>query len=470
MLLTLSTTSMPATDLGYLLHKNPTRVQTFNLAFGTARVFYPEADANRCTAALMLEVDPVGLVRNDRGPAGDNFALQQYVNDRPHAASSFLSVALSQVFGSALNGTSRDRPELAGTAIPLTARLSVLPCRGGEDFLRRLFEPLGYTITATSHPLDSRNDWGNGPYFTVELKQTIRLADLLAHLYVLVPVLDNEKHYWIGDDEVDKLLRHGQSWLTTHPEKDQIVRRYLKHQRRLANVALSRLVEHDVDAIEEEQAREAAVEEAVERPLSLNDHRHTAVVETLLAAGAKRVLDLGCNTGNLLRRLRREKQFEQIVGVDVSHHALEIAGERLHLDRLPEKQRARVQLLHGSLAYRDARLAGFDAAAVVEVIEHLDEPRLAAFERVIFEFARPRTVIVTTPNIEHNVRFETLAAGTLRHRDHRFEWTRQQFHAWADGIASRFGYAVSFTAIGPDDPEVGPPTQMATFTLDQPPR
>lgn len=464
MLLTLTTTYRPATDLGYLLHKNPSRPQVFELAFGIAHVFYPEAEGDRCTAALLLEVNPVGLVRNRRGPAGEAFSLEQYVNDRPYVASSFLSVAIAQVFGSALSGTSRERPELARTPIPLMARISVLPCRGGETFLRRLFEPLGYTVHATRHPLDEQfPEWGEGPYYTVELSHTLTLHDLLTHLYVLVPVLDNDKHYWIGEDEVQKLLRHGEPWLAAHPVREQIVRRYLKHRKHLADLALARLIDVDPDKDEEVHEQRCDEEEQVERPISLNEHRLSAVLAALRESGAKRVLDLGCSYGNLLRRLLEEKQFEQIVGLDVSHRALEIAADRLRLDRLSERQRQRVQLLHGSLIYRDQRLAGFDAAAVVEVIEHLDEPRLAAFERVLFEFARPRTVIVTTPNVEYNVRFPTLAAGEFRHRDHRFEWTREQFQDWATSVAERFGYTVRFLAVGPEDAEVGPPTQMGVF-------
>ena len=464
MLLTISTTHEPATDLGYLLYKNPARPQAFELNFGTAHVFYPEASVDRCTAALLLEIDPIGLVRNRPGPAGEAFALDQYVNDRPYVASSFLAVAIAEVFGSALSGNSRERPELAKTPVPLTARISVVPCRGGEAFLRRLFEPLGYHVTATHHPLDEQFPrWGEGPYYTVELSRTITLHDLLTHLYVLVPVLDNDKHYWIGEDEVQKLLRHGERWLASHPEKDQIVRRYLKHRRHLADLALARLIDADLEQAEEGQETRTDEEEQVERPISLNEHRLSAVLAALKESGAKRVLDLGCSYGNLLRRLLEDKQFEHIVGVDVSHRALEIASERLRLDRLPERQRERIQLLHGSLIYRDQRLAGFDAAAVVEVIEHLDEPRSAAFERVLFEFAHPRTVIVTTPNVEYNVRFPTLPAGKFRHRDHRFEWTRTQFQEWAKRAAGRFAYTVTFVPIGPEDAELGPPTQMAMF-------
>jgi 3' terminal RNA ribose 2'-O-methyltransferase Hen1 len=465
MLLTLTTTFSPATDLGYLLHKNPARPQSFDLSFGRALVFYPEAGPHRCTAALLLEIDPIGLVRNRRGPSGEGFSLEQYVNDRPYAASSFLAVAIAQVFSSALSGTSRERPELVNTPIPLSARLSVVPCRGGEILLRRLFEPLGYMVAATHHPLDEQfPEWGEGPYFTVELSQTITLQLLLSHLYVLIPVLDNDKHYWIGDDEVQKLLRHGEQWLGTHPEKEQIVRRYLKHRKNLADQALARLIEADPDEAGQVDEQHAGEEEQVEQKLSLNEHRLNTVLSVLRAAGAKRVLDLGCSHGNLLRRLLEDRHFEQIVGLDVSHRALEIASERLHLDHLPERQRQRIQLLHGSLIYRDQRLAGYDAAAVVEVIEHLDEPRLAAFERVLFEFAKPATVIVTTPNVEYNIRFETLPAGQFRHKDHRFEWTRQQFQAWATGVGERFGYSLRFLPVGPEDPEVGPATQMAVFS------
>ena len=464
MLLTITTTRAPATDLGFLLHKNPARMQSFQLSFGKAHVFYPQAEADRCTAALLLDVDPIGLVRGRRGPPGAGGAFGQYVNDRPYAASSFTSVAIAQVFGSALAGRSRERPDLAEAELPLTARLSVLPCRGGEPLLRRLFEPLGYQVATERHALDeAHSEWGESRFYTVEITGQMRLRSLLSHLYVLVPVLDDDKHYWVGTDEVEKLLRHGDDWLAGHPERQLIVDRYLRYRRPLTRVALARLLEEDEQEADDAEQAHAREEEAVEERIGLNEQRLRAVVEELRRRDARRVLDLGCSSGNLLRRLWDDKFFEKIVGLDVSHRSLEIAAARLRLDHAPPAKRARIELVQGSLTYRDRRLSGYDAAAVVEVIEHLDPSRLTAFERVVFEFARPATVIITTPNVEYNVRFANLPAGRLRHRDHRFEWTRQQFRDWCEGVAARFGYRVRLTGIGPDDPEVGAPTQMGVF-------
>jgi len=465
MLLAITTTHRPATDLGFLLRKNPARPQSFDLTFGKAHVFYPEATDERCTAALLVEVDPIALVRNRRNPSGEGGALEQYVNDRPYAASSFLSVAIAEVFGSALSGSSKERPELVGTPLPLQAALPAVPSRGGEPLIRKLFEPLGYTVTLARLPLDEKfPDWGESPYYRVELAATLPLRQLLSHLYVLVPVLDNDKHYWVSDDEVDKLMRHGEGWLATHPERETITRRYLKHQRSLVDDALARLSDEDDPAPDDTAAARDNDEAAIELPLNLNDQRHATVLSVLKTSGATRVLDLGCGEGRLLQLLLREKQFAEIIGVDVSHRALEIASDRLHLDRMPPMQKERIRLLHGSLIYRDQRLAGYDAAAVVEVIEHLDPPRLAAFERVVFEHARPATIVITTPNSEYNINWPTLPAGKFRHRDHRFEWTRAQFQTWAAATAARHGYTPRFVPIGPEDPLVGSPTQMAIFT------
>lgn len=464
MLLTITMTYQPATDLGYLLHKHPQRAQSFALSFGQAHVFYPEASVERCTAALLLEIDPLQLSRGQRGAT----PLEPYVNDRPYVASSFLSVAISEVFGTALNGHSAARKELAETKIPLRAKLTTLPCRGGEGLIKRLFEPLGYSVTAEAHLLDEKNpDWGKSAYYTVTLEATCRLSDLLTHLYVLVPVLDDDKHYWIGKDEIEKLLQRGKGWLETHPEREQITFRYLKHSRSLSRAAIARLVieeSSDQDETEEDADQQ---EELLEQPVSLHQQRLDMVMAVLRQVGARRVLDLGCGEGKLLKLLLKEKSIEKIVGVDVSYRSLEIAQHRLNFGRLPARQKERITLLHGALTYRDTRLEGYDAAAVVEVIEHLDLARLASFERVLFEFARPATVIITTPNGEYNVKFTSLPAGKFRHKDHRFEWSRVEFQSWAAQVAERFGYTVRFLPLGPEDPLVGTPSQMGIFSRNE---
>lgn len=465
MLLTISTTHAPATDLGYLLHKHPAKVQTFPLNFGTAHVFYPEATAERCTAALLVDVDAIGLVRGKRtGAAAGPRTLDHYVNDRPYAASSFLSVALAEVLGTAMNGRCTDRPETAAAAIPLEATLPVIACRGGEGLARRLFEPLGYEVDTERLGLDEKfPEWGESRYLRLVLRGAVRLADLLTQLYVLIPVLDDDKHYFVGDDEVEKLLARGTGWLPGHPEKELIAQRYLSHRRALTRSALERLLEEDPDEDEVASARDAE-EAAVEAGVSLHTQRLGAVLGALRQSGARRVLDVGCGEGRLLRLLLEDRSFTEIAGMDVSWRSLEIAARRLHLDGMAPAQRSRITLFQGSLTYRDARLAGYDAAAAVEVVEHLDPARLTAFEHCLFGAARPGTAVVTTPNVEYNVRFPTLPAGRLRHRDHRFEWTRAEFEAWAGGVAARFGYAVRILPIGPVDGEVGAPSQMAVFS------
>lgn len=464
MLLTIRNTQAPADELGWLLHKHPARVQGFELSFGRASVFWPEVGEAACTAALLLEIDPVKLVRG--GSEQAEGLLAQYVNDRPYVASSFMSVAIAQVLRSALTGQSKERPELVDKPLALTAALPVLPCRGGEGMVRALFEPLGYEVRA--EPLaHAAGDaaWGRTPYFALELRRTAPLRELLTHLYVLIPVLDDDKHYYIGDDEVDKLLRFGEGWLSGHPEREAIARRYLKHRASLTRRALERLAEGEADAAAEEAALVARdrAEEALERPLSLDEERQRVVTEVLVASGAAQVLDLGCGSGKLLARLLKQRQFTRVVGVDVAHTVLERAAQRLHLEDMSERARERVALLHGSLVYRDRRLDGFDAAAAVEVIEHIEPGRLASFERSLFAGARPGLVAITTPNAEYNANFAGLAAGQFRHADHRFEWTRAEFAAWAQAVAERHGYAVELQMIGPLDPELGAPTQMGVF-------
>ncbi|MFE6891434.1 3' terminal RNA ribose 2'-O-methyltransferase Hen1 [Streptomyces sp. NPDC057694] len=483
MFLTISTTGTPerpATDLGFLLHKHPESAQAFSTSYGTAHVLYPEASAERCTAALLLEVDPVALVRRSKGKGGQgktaDAALAQYVNDRPYAASSLLAVALSTVFSSALRGVCKARPERAEEPLALRVEVPALPARGGPDLVRKLFEPLGWTVGVESVALDEQfPEWGESRYVRLVLEGELRLAQALRHLYVLLPVLDDAKHYWVSADEVDKLLRAGEGWLAGHPEQRLITSRYLSRRWSLTRQAMQRLELvrlADADDTDVEEIDNAVDEstDTEEKPVPLAVRRREAILDALRTSGAARVLDLGCGQGQLVQELLKDVRFTEIVGLDVSVRALTIAGRRLKLERMGERQASRVRLVQGSLAYTDKRLKGYDAAVLSEVIEHLDLPRLPALEYAVFGSARPRTVLVTTPNVEYNVRWETLPAGHVRHGDHRFEWTREEFRTWAERVAGRHGYDVRYVPVGPDDPEVGPPTQMAVFTVQETPK
>jgi 3' terminal RNA ribose 2'-O-methyltransferase Hen1 len=468
-LLTITTTRAPATDLGYLLHKHPDRLQSFAVSTGEAHVFYPDATPERCTAALLLEVDPVALVRgHGRKQAGTELA--RYVNDRPYAASSMLAVAIKEAFRTALTGRCDARPELAAAAIPLAIRVPALRCRGGPTLAHRVFGPLGWDVEAVPQPFEPP-EWGDSPYLDLRLTGHLRLADALSHLYVLLPVLDDAKHYWVSTEEVDKLVRAGGDWLASHPEKDLITRRYLAHQRKLTQSALTRLAEADDtdpgeldNAVPDDGAPGVGQEPQPPQATSLATLRREAVLAVLRTEGARRIGDFGCGEGTLVRELLNDSRVELVLAVDVSVRALQLAARTLNLDRMPAPQRDRLKIFQSSLLYRDDRLAGLDAAVLMEVIEHVEAGRLAALERAVFGFAAPGAVLVTTPNAEYNACFDTLPAGAMRHRDHRFEWTRAEFGGWARRVAADFGYQARLAPVGPEHPVHGPPTQLAVFT------
>jgi 3' terminal RNA ribose 2'-O-methyltransferase Hen1 len=451
-LLTITTTREPATELGFLLHKHPDRLQSFNVSSGVAHIFYPEATSSRCTAALLLEVDPIALVR------GKDAELTQYVNDRPYAASSMLAVAMKEAFRTALTGRCDARPDLAVTPIPLELHVPALRGKGGAELARRVFEPLGWAVEAAKIPLDPP-EWGDSPYLDVTLTGTLTVKDALNHLYVLLPVLDDAKHYWVSTDEIDKLIRAGGDWLAGHPEKELITRRYLAHRRSLAESALARLAETGEELDNAVAADETTEDEVARKPLAVL--RREAILAVLKERRARRVGDFGCGAGVLTRDLLNSKDIDLVVATDVSARALRLAARRLHLDRDPDN--SKIRLFQSALTYRDDRLAGLDAAVLMEVIEHVDPGRLAAVERAVFGLAAPGMVVVTTPNREHNAEYG-MRGGALRHPDHRFEWNRAEFGEWASRVAAAYGYRVRMAAAGPVSATAGPATQMAVFT------
>lgn len=457
MLLTITYTGQNTQDLGYLLHKNPYRPQEFELNSGKAYVFYPEVSDHKTTMALLLDINPIDLAKGKQG--SKDGGLFDYVNDRPYTASSFLSTAITRVFNTAMNGRCDKKQELADSPLELSAHIYAI--QGKDEFARKVFEPLGYTVRTSKNTLDGKfPEWGDSPYIDLEISGNVRLADLLNHLYVLIPVFDRQKHYFISEDEIDKLISHGGKWLSGHPAKNEIIYRYFLVKKSYARNTLNRLTIDDVidDDTEDNEKK------IPEKKLSLNMQRLEAVKNAVLASGAESVIDLGCGECRLTKLLLDQKQIRKVAAADVSARELEKAKTRLHYDTMNEHRKNKLTLMQASLTYRDKRFAGYDCACVIEVVEHIESLRLPAFERNVFEFSGAQTVILTTPNREYNDNYEFLPDGQLRHNDHRFEWTREDFRKWTEHICQKFGYTVVITGIGDDDGVHGTPTQMGVFT------
>ncbi|MCE1246860.1 MAG: 3' terminal RNA ribose 2'-O-methyltransferase Hen1 [Firmicutes bacterium] len=462
MFISITSSKPPAANLGYILHKNPDAVQEFAVSWGKVHVFYPESSEERCTAVILADVDPVALVRGRTGSM-ESGPLEHYINDRPYVASSFMSVAIARIFSSALRGVCNKNPELPGQPLPLEVKIAVVYARGGEQVIRKLFEPLGYKVDVVRHTLDEKfPEWGESSYYTLDLQCEKTVSELLTHLYVLLPVLDDEKHYWVGDDEVSKLMHRGEGWLSSHPEKKLIVERYLKHRHYLAREAFARLGD-DESKENENQEGYKSPEDAIESRIPLKDLRYAGITEVLKAAGCRKIIETGCGEGRMLMVLAKDPFFTEIAGSDVSAKILEKAADKLDPERFSKARNGRVKLFQASLSYRDDRFRGYDALILPEVIEHLDPYAFSAFETNIFGYIKPAVVVVSTPNIEYNSLFESIPAGSLRHKDHRFEWTRAQFREWAEKTAAAYGYTVEFSGIGEEDPDLGAPTQMCVF-------
>lgn len=461
MLLTITYEGEHTQELGYLLHKNPERAQQFELAYGKAYVFYPELSDTRTTAALLIDIDPLDLARGKAGSREGG--LFDYVNDRPYTSASFMSTAIARVFGTAMKGRCDKRQELADTPLKLTAVVSSIRDNGDTELAKEMFEPLGYEVKSKRTTLDeSFPEWGAAPYIDLTVSGTVKLSELLNHIFVLIPVFDKQKHYYMAEDEIQKLIDHGEGWLVNHPYKEKITARYFSARRSYARKALDILLSDEITDEEEMDNTDNSEEKEVRTPL--NAQRMEAVKNAVLASGASSVIDLGCGECRLTSLLLNEQQLKKVTACDVSSSALEKAASRLHLDRMQPYRKNKLTLMQASLTYRDQRFEGYDCACVVEVIEHIEPMRIPSFERAVFEFAAPKTVILTTPNKEYNANYEHMEENALRHGDHRFEWTRAEFKSWTEHICDKFGYTCEISGIGDADENHGSPTQMGVFT------
>lgn len=462
MLLTITYEGKETQDLGYLLHKNPQRAQQFELTYGKAYVFYPEVSDEKTTAALLLDIDPIDLAKGKLG--SKDGGLFDYVNDRPYASTSFMSTAISKVFGTAMSGTCKKKPELVDQKLKLTAKVYALRDNRNETLSTELFEPLGYEVKSERKLLDEKfPEWGISPYINLTISGEVRLCDLLNHLYVLIPVFDRQKHYYYSEDEIQKLLDHGKGWLEDHPQKERIAHRYLAKRKRYALKAIDVLTPEELIGEDEDEEAEDDKEERI----PLNTLRMGAVFNEVINSGALSVIDLGCGEGRLTKMLLENQQIKKVTAVDVSIASLEKAAKRLKLDRMSSFRKNKLNLIQGSVTYKDSRFEGYDCACLVEVLEHIDPSRIPVMEKVVFGYAKPQTVIITTPNREYNVNYEHMKENALRHSDHRFEWSRKEFKEWTNHICKEFGYRCEIKGIGEEDSLNGAPTQMGVFSKDE---
>lgn len=460
MLINITVTGENAKALSYILWKNPDHIFDREFSSGHVVVFFSEYSNQKATASLLVLVDSVGMVRSEWGRISSS-----YVDHRPYAASSIASVALKEAYSSAFAGKSEtaEIDAVIKQKLPVEIELSSVWVKGGVQSIHDFFEPLGYAVNAEKLLYESKWLKSDSCVFNVTLTGMQTILDLLRHLYVLLPALDNKKHYFVNENEIVKLLSHGEGWLETHPYKERIVSRYLIHRHNLIEEALEQLAEEVQDEETEENA--AGAEEAMERPIRLQEERlqtALAVMRTLDPAPLK-IGDIGCGSGDFIRLIENDRAFSEVIGMDVSSKVLQIAEKRLHLDRRNAWQSPKISLIHGSLAYKDSRLKGLDAVLMFEVIEHIDAIKLPVVEYNIFEFLTPGYVMVSTPNKEYNQLFPSLEKNALRHRDHRFEWTRDEFRQWAGAVTAKYPYEVDFFQVGPRDDNLGAPTQMAVF-------
>ena len=445
MLIAITSRTRPASDLGYALHKHPDRVQQFDVGYGKATVFYPVASEDECTFVMVVEVDPVRLARGPEHTRGGGL-VTDYVTDRPYAASSMLAVAIGKVLSTATAGRCEKKPELAAKPMDLEVEISTVR-NLAQDRVRSLFTDLGYKVEIEGKEQDR--------YVTVRTRSDRwTLGETLRQIRVLLPAIDGRHHHYVNDEDVAHLLRHGEGWLDSHPQGTWISRRYLARKRSLAEQAVRALEARNES--EDEPPWTGPTRESLQRA------RIDRVTERLVESGARIVADLGCGEGALVRELAKEPAISKVVGIDISANRIEQAKRRL-ARQLGPSETDKTSLLTGAIGVQDARWSDCDAAALVETIEHIDVERLDMVERNVFGREHLRCIIVTTPNREYNHHYG-LEEGQKRHRDHRFEWSREEMREWAQGICQRYGLEASHEGIGEHHPDDGWPTQMAVFT------
>lgn len=438
--------------ISYLLSKNPSNLYDRDEKGSRVRLVYTAFTEEETELLIYVTPDPVELVRN----SPNTFDITQYINDREFAVSSLFCSYIKSALATALNGKPKDDfIKWVDYKFDLILGFGPVASDLPDAVIESIFTPIGYEvkiergITDYSFKLKSRS---SARYINLTGRQTLQNA--IRHLFILIPVLDNYKHYYMDKSEVDKLERYGTGWLDDHPMRDLIIKRALKFKELISEVASPKkedLLQGDSEPVEESEIK-----------VRLNEQRYQTIVDIVTKLPQKEtVVDFGSGEGKLSVRLGFIPGVKEVLAVEPSQVSQLRAIRKIDKVRSSEGFVAPTQVW-GSLFYFDTRLCDKDVMILSEVIEHIDEYRLAPIIETVFAQYSPKTLIINTPNYEYNVVFEM--KDNLRHSDHRFEWTREQFSLWCKELGARYNYSVNIGGIGEEDTDHGFPTQIAIFS------
>jgi 3' terminal RNA ribose 2'-O-methyltransferase Hen1 len=429
--------------ISYLLAKNPNNLYERNHKGHLVRLFYSKFTETELEVTIFVTPDPIEMVKNN----SNSYDITHYINDREFAVSSIFCSFIRSALGTALNGQPKEE-HLKWVNHPFSFNFEFGPVVSSlsDEKLMNLFEPIGYEVTINrpeieySFPIKTKS---SARYLSIKGMKT--LQEGLRHLFVLIPVIDNYKHYFIDEKEIEKLERYGEGWLEQHPLRDLIYRQALRFK--------------EIYSLVENSSKDEKKVEPVKK-VRLNELRYEKIVNAVSQMKPRSVVDFGSGEGKLSVQLGFVEGITEILAVEPSESASLKALERFN--KVKNKEKFVIpELLWGSLFYYDERLKDKDVIILCEVIEHIDETRLPKAMDTLLHDYQPGALIITTPNREYNELYDM--EEHLRHNDHRFEWTRAEFRQWCTERNYSNDYELLFDGIGEEHPSHGFPTQMCIF-------
>ncbi|TDL78499.1 3' terminal RNA ribose 2'-O-methyltransferase Hen1 [Peribacillus frigoritolerans] len=443
MQLTIKATGDNVKAISYLLSKNPNNLYERNHKGHLVRLFYSKFEETELEVTIFVTPDPIDLVKNN----SNSYDITHYINDREFAVSSLFCSFIRSALGTALNGQPKEEySEWVNYRFSFQFEFGPVVSSLSDKQLKDLFEPIGYEVAISRPDIEYSFEMKDkSSARSICLKGMKTLQNGLRQLFVLIPVIDNYKHYYIDDKEIEKLERYGEGWLEDHPKRDYIYRQSLRFK--------------EIFSIVENKKTEEKKEEKIEK-VRLNDLRYEKIIDFVNQMKPRSIVDFGSGEGKLSVRLGFADGVKEIMAVEPSQSATLKAIERF--DKVKNKEKFVVpETIWGSLFYYDERLKGKDVMILCEVIEHIDEFRLPKVLDTILHDYQPNALIITTPNREYNEIYDM--EDHFRHNDHRFEWTRAEFRHWCEERNHRKIYDLQFEGIGEEHDRHGFPTQMCVF-------